>query len=117
MIQVFRLRLKELIPLEESLVDIMTRDDIAIIQRKRNNPRDEMPIGINIISHGDRGFGEWGSQKYYMINKEKKEISQTDDFIYRHTDKCSSSPKYYLEETVSIEDLITEFQNAGYTLN
>ena len=105
----------ELVPVSESLVTVLTGDEVVVVYKSAANPADEDPIAINFIRVGDRGFGDWDARKFYEIDAEGRRIFEG-DFPFRHLDKTTSSTRYFVEPDVSIDDFILEFQGAGYEI-
>lgn len=118
MIQLYqRKREEDLTPVPESLVDILTREEIAVVYKPTDTPagmHDE-PLAINIIREGDRGFGDWDAGQFYEIDAEKKRVSKG-NFPFRHLDKCATSDHYFVDEKVTINDFLAEFERAGYEI-
>lgn len=99
---------------EDELVSVLTRDERSVINKLVNTPaglRTE-PIAINIISEGDRGFGE--NCRFYEIDAERRKIFHG-DYPFRHLDKCTAGKYQFLVAAeTTVDDLIAAFREAGF---
>jgi len=107
--------LDDLQPVEDTLVDILTRIERAVITRIVKEPILHAELfAINIISEGDRGFGE--DNHFYEINAENQRIFPG-DYIFRHYDKCTRSQyQYVVKPETTLDKVLAEFRQAGYEI-
>lgn len=120
MIQLYRegASLDDLIPVDESVVDVLTRGKGGVIWRVKSvapHFRDRVPVGVNLPGEGIRGFGDTETRQFYGIFVDVKTVYYPEEsFLQSVLERDGRDPKYFVGKEVTPEDFLRAFQDGGY---
>ena len=107
---------ERLVPTSQLLVEVLTGSKTTMIYKVslHSNGNHRFPFAIHVPNH-NRGFGNTKQNCYYEIDPERQRIF-VGDHPFRHLDKTGLGSTFYVADTVTVQDVLTVFHQAGYEI-